>query len=97
MAEVVVIGHAPSRAMYQAVGDVMDGGAPAGLVVRTATEEADGTVRIVDVWESRDASDAFERDLLNPAIEKVMADSPAEDAPDSPQVEYLEPFEVIRG
>ena len=28
---------------------------------------------MIDVWESREASDAFERDLLNPAIEKAMA------------------------
>jgi hypothetical protein len=98
MAEVVVIGHAPSRAMYEKVGASMPSSAPAGLIVHTASEDADGTVRTVSVFESREASDAFEQDLLLPAIEKAMADSPSGAAPpDGPPVEYLEPFHVIRG
>lgn len=96
MAEIVLIGHAPSRVMYDAVDKVLGSEVPAGCIVHTATEEADGTVRIVDVWESREAADAFERDKLNPAIEKLMADSPADASPGAPEVEYLEPFQVLR-
>ncbi|MDT4961882.1 MAG: hypothetical protein QOF87_1529 [Pseudonocardiales bacterium] len=98
MAEIVLIGHAPSRAMYEQVGKALDGGAAAGLIVHTASEDADGTVRIVDVWESRAAADAWERDVLNPAIEGVMGASLADAAPpDGMRPEYLEPFDVIRG
>jgi hypothetical protein len=98
MAEVVIIGHAPSRAMYEEVDRVMGGVTPAGVIVHTASEDADGTVRIVDVWESREAADAFERDLLTPAIEKVMGGSLADATPpDNMRTEYLEPFDVMRG
>jgi hypothetical protein len=98
MAEIVLIGHAPSRAMYEQVSKSMDGGRPAGIIVHTASEDADGTVRIVDVWESREAADAWERDVLTPAIEAVMGGSLADASPpDSMRPEYLETFDVIRG
>jgi hypothetical protein len=98
MAEIVLIGHAPSRAMYEGVSKSLDGSAPAGLIVHTASEDADGTVRIVDIWESRAAADAWERDVLNPAIEAAMGGSLADAAPpDAMRPEYLEPFDVIRG
>lgn len=95
---IVLIGHAPSRAMYEEVSKSMGGDAPAGLIVHTASEDADGTVRIVDVWESREAADAFDRDELTPAIEKMMGGNLADAAPPGAmEPEYLEPFDVIRG
>jgi hypothetical protein len=98
MAEVVLIGHAPSRAMYEEVGKSLDGSTPTGLIVHTASEDADGTVRIVDVWESRAAADDWERDVLNPAIDAMMGGGLADAAPpDTMRPEYLEPFDVIRG
>lgn len=44
---------------------------PAGLVVHVHYTEK-GRAHIVDVWESRDAFDAFQESRLTPAIQKVM-------------------------
>ena len=96
MAEVVLIATAPSRALYEAVDKVLGSDVPAGCIVHTATEEADGTVRVVDVWESREAADAFERDLLMPAFETVMAENSGGAPPPDARPEYLEPFHVLR-
>lgn len=98
MAEVVVLGNAPSRAMYEEVGKVLDVGLPAGMIVHTATELADGSVRIVDVWESEAAVEAFDSGVLGPAIERVMAELPSSAHPaPPPPPERLVPFAVMRG
>ena len=75
--------------------DAPDAKWPDGLVSHCAGF-GEGVGYVVDVWESREAADAFERDKLNPAIEKLMADSPADASPGAPEVEYLEPFQVLR-
>jgi hypothetical protein len=49
---------------------------PAGLIVHTAAPTANG-IRILDVWESRDAQQAFSTDRLTPARQRVGA-PPAE-------------------
>jgi hypothetical protein len=96
MGEIVQIMTAPSRALYDAANAELGSTVPAGLIVHTATENGDGSVRIVDVWESREAADAFGQDVLGPIITRQMeaAGVPA-DAP-GPEPEYLEPFSVIR-
>ena len=46
---------------------------PAGGLVHTAGfDEEAGVFRIVDVWESRDAWDAFLRDRLMPVVQPMM-------------------------
>ena len=62
---IVFFTGAPSRQAYQALSDKVEAdGKPAGLVVHTATELADGSVKIVDVWESKEACDAFGEKLM---------------------------------
>jgi hypothetical protein len=73
MTEIVQITIAPSRELYEAASAELVGVIPAGLIVHTATESADGSVRIVDVWESRDAAESFGKDVLGPIIERQMA------------------------
>ena len=51
---------------------------PAGLVVHAAGATPDGGFRICDVWETREASEAFEADRLTPAVEAVVSALPAE-------------------
>jgi hypothetical protein len=92
MAEVVVIGTAPSRDMYDEVGKAVDGAVPDGLIIHTATQLADGKIRIIDIWESREAADAFGEKVIGPAVERLMASAPGE----APEPEVLEPFEVMR-
>jgi hypothetical protein len=50
---VVLIAHVASREAYEQVADSQ---APPGCIIHTASEVADG-VRVVDVWESREAID----------------------------------------
>jgi hypothetical protein len=96
MAEVVQLTVAPSREMYDAASAELGSTRPAGLIVHTATETADGSVRIIDVWESREAAEAFGQDVLGPIIVRQMeaAGMPAEMP--GPAPEFLEPFSVMR-
>jgi len=87
---IVIIGHAPNRAMYDAVTAAMEetlGGelvAQDGLIVHTASELADGSIQIVDVWATAAAAEAFEQNLLLPAFvtvgvpQELLDASPAE-------------------
>jgi hypothetical protein len=89
---VVLMSNAPSRELYEAVAAKaqVDSDRPEGLIVHTATEMADGSVRIVDVWESMVDVDEFERRMLAPALEAVGAPV------GPPQRELCQPFHVIR-
>jgi hypothetical protein len=60
---IVMISHAPSRELHGRVAADAhtDRDRPSGLVVHTASEMPDGSVRIVDVWESQEHVDEFER------------------------------------
>jgi heme-degrading monooxygenase HmoA len=90
----VVIASPPSRELYEQVSaHVRAAGDPSpGLIVHTASE-VDGAVRVVDVWESKEAAEAFERDLLMPAFAAagVKPEQMAE------QPERFETFEAVRG
>lgn len=87
---VVFFTQAPSRAVYEQVSGIIDDGSkPEGLIVHTATEQADGTVKIVDVWESVEANEAFGQKLMG-AFAQVGVDPSG-----GPEPEYLHPFHVI--
>ena len=45
---------------------------PAGLIVHTHFEE-NGTIRVVDVWDSQEAFDSFQESRLMPAMQKVAS------------------------
>jgi heme-degrading monooxygenase HmoA len=89
---VVLIGTAPSREPYEQIAAAahVSTDPPPGIIVHTATEMPDGTVKIVDVWESRQAVEAFERDRLIPAFEAGGGQGPP------PDRDLLEPFDVVR-
>jgi hypothetical protein len=63
---IMMISHAPSRGLYEQVAAEahIDTQRPDGLIIHTASETPDGTVRIVDVWESQQHVDEFERTRL---------------------------------
>ncbi len=88
----VVLAKAPSREAYEKVTAAVDVSSdpPAGLLVHTASETEDG-VQVVDVWESRQAAEEFERTRLFPAMESSGA-MPAGQTRPIPQM--LEPFDV---
>jgi hypothetical protein len=70
---------------------------PAGLVLHTHFEE-DGRIRVVDVWDSREAYEEFQQSRLMPAGEKVMANRGMQ-LPDMPQpdMSILPVHGVVRG
>lgn len=47
---------------------------PEGLILHTSSETGE-TMRIVDVWESKEAYERFERDTLFPALGRIGADT----------------------
>ena len=49
---------------------------PEGLILHTASEK-EGRMRIVDVWESRDAYERFESEMLMPAVGRIGGSAPA--------------------
>jgi hypothetical protein len=51
---------------------------PEGLIVHTASEKG-GTMRVIDIWESKDAYERFEQEMLFPAMGRIGMS-----APDSP-------------
>jgi hypothetical protein len=89
---VVMVSHAPSRDLYEKVAAEahIDEQRPDGLIVHTASELADGSVRIVDVWESARHVEEFESDRLMPAFQAVGAPV------GPPQRQITEPFSIIR-
>ncbi len=89
---VVQVSNAPSRAAYEAIEQLvyLTGNRPPGLFIHTAAETAEGTVLIVDVWESDVAMDAFERERLFPALQAGgMADSMQQTPPARHQTFHL--------
>lgn len=84
---VVLITYAPSREAYEAVDREVGHSLPAGCIVHTASE-VDGRVRVVDVWESKEAIDEFFQTSLGPAFARlgVEAEPP----------ELTEPFNIQR-
>jgi len=70
---------------------------PKGLLLHVHFVE-NGRTRIIDVWESAEAFETFQRDQLMPAIEKVMQrlGIPMDGAP-QPETSITEVATVVRG
>jgi hypothetical protein len=85
---IVAISTAPSRELYEQVSSKLGSDVPPGMIVHTATE-VDGGVRIIDVWESREAMDAFSRRIV-PLIADAMGGQP-------PMPETYETIDFLRG
>ena len=58
---------------------------PPGLILHTSSKK-DGRMRIIDVWESKEAYERFERETLMPAMERIGAQPPEGGPP--PRDEY---------
>ena len=93
---IIQVSSAPSRAVYDAVQAVVGIAAnpPAGLIVHGAAEVADGTVLIIDAWESSESMAAFERDRLLLAFQQIPGGP--EMAMANKPVPYAA-FELVRG
>lgn len=91
---IVQVSSAGSRDEYEAVDRLLDltSNRPAGMLLHSASENADGSVLLVDVWESDDAMDAFERERLFPAFEAGGLGAAMQELPTRHQV-----FKLVRG
>ncbi len=91
---VLQVSDAPSREVYEAIDKLIDfaGNRPPGLFIHAAAETADGTVLIVDVWESDAAMDAFERERLFPAFQAGGTAGSMQTPPTRHQT-----FQLVRG
>jgi hypothetical protein len=78
------------NAIHKEVIDIVGTDDPEGLLVHTAYATGTGYA-IVEVWESKDQADAFNRDIVSQAFQRlgISADGPR------PEVTEFEPVEVI--
>lgn len=58
--------------VYRKIAEKLGTEPLAGLVVHTVLKNGDGTLRYVDVWESKDACDAAFRERIHPAVSSVF-------------------------
>jgi hypothetical protein len=65
-----------SAEIYDAVSAKLDveNDPPEGIIVHTAIAEEGKGLRIVDVWESREAFESFREQRLMPAVESVLSE-----------------------
>jgi hypothetical protein len=72
---------------YDAVQKVLDieNNPPDGWIAHSA-QDAGGTIKVVDIWESPDAFGAFAESRLGPAIAEALGD----DAPPAPEPQFTE-------
>jgi hypothetical protein len=94
MAVIVIQQVAATEKQYRDVNDAMDtrGNPPAGLILHTGGPLENGELRVVDIWESGEAFQAFASQRLGPAIAQIMGS----DAP-TPSVEVRQLYDVING
>jgi hypothetical protein len=80
--------------LYDRVEAALGDEAPPGLIVHVAGEGPNGGLRVIDVWESKEAFEHFRDERLLPTIERVTG-SP----PDSGQrsTEELNVHHLVRG
>ena len=80
---------------YDAVNEKMgiDSNPPPGLIVHTAGHTENGSWRIFDVWESKEAYDRFNEERLGPALREVMGDQMGSV---EPRMEFYELHNVMR-
>ena len=80
---------------YDAVNEKMgiDSNPPPALIVHTAGHAENGSWRIFDVWESKEAYDRFNEERLGPALREVMGDQMGSV---EPRMEFYELHNVMR-
>jgi uncharacterized protein YeaC (DUF1315 family) len=91
---ILVLSSAPSKQVYEELAKTINTSSdmPDGLILHAATESEDGSVQVVDVWESREEADQYERERVAPAVALVeLSNGPIQ----LPPAKYVEPFDVI--
>ena len=90
--------HLPvPRAMIEEVSRQMGAAddPPAGLIAHVAVDDGEGT-RIVDIWESQAAYEAFQTSRLEPAVQAVASAHGMDPAGGNPPT-FTDAYDLIRG
>lgn len=79
---------------YDKVNDALDAenNPPAGLIIHVGGQLESGKMRVMDVWESKEAWEEFLGSRLGPAVQEVMG----EDAPPPTLLEVFELRDVVK-
>jgi hypothetical protein len=93
---IVLTSQADSRAEYESVAAILDlhGNRPAGLILHAASETENGGVALVDVWESAEHLEAFEKERLFPAFKATRT---MDSIGDQPRPVTRETFDYVGG
>jgi hypothetical protein len=85
--------------MHQRVKELLGDAPLEGLVAHVTLARPEGGLRMVDVWESQDAFEAFGRDRLGPAVGQMLAEHgiDAGGAHDEATTEVYEVVDVMVG
>lgn len=78
------------RTMHHQIGELLGTDVPAGAILHVARETDDG-FEVIEVWDSKANADAFKRETLTLAIEKLGTDA----AGPPPQFESFAPTTAI--
>lgn len=84
-------------ASYARIKDGLGDEPPDGLICHLAIERAEGGLRYVDVWESREDWDRFGEERLHPVVHPLLAEVFGDDLPDEPERTELRVVDVWLG
>jgi quinol monooxygenase YgiN len=92
MAVVVIQDFESTREEYDQVVEKLDAESnpPEGVIVHTGMDLGGGKMRVVDVWESREAYEKFVQERLGPIIAEVAPDA------QQPEIEFHEVIEMVK-
>jgi hypothetical protein len=69
---------------------------PGGLIAHIATER-EGTVQVVDLWETQADFERFQNERLTPAMDKFMAERGVRLDGPPPEPHFTDAFDLVRG
>jgi hypothetical protein len=96
MAVMVIQEFEATEDEYEKVNKILDPEAnpPDGLILHSGAILEGGKAKVVDIWESADAWDAFLNDRLGPAVVEVMGPPP--EGAEPPPIEVHELKDLVQ-
>jgi len=92
MAVAIIMNIEATEDEYDQVNEKIDpeGNPPEGLIIHVGSITGSG-VKVIDVWESEDAFNAFRESRLGPAVAEVMGETAG-----PPNIEVLDLHDVVK-
>ena len=72
------------RTAYGRITELIGDQEMPGLLVHVVIEQADGTLRYLDAWESKEAHDAAFETVVHPAVHRVLREVGFDELPPEP-------------